>query len=108
METGVTTSQVGDAIIVDVTGDIDITSAPAVTAALEPHLGHTGVVVVDLSQTNFIDSTGLSVFVGAAQICGSTSLRLVITTEPVARVFQITGLDQVLAVFDSREGALGA
>jgi anti-sigma B factor antagonist len=108
METGVSTSQLGDAVIVTVAGDIDVTSAPDLTAALQPHLDHAPILIIDLQQANFIDSTGLSVFVAAAQTRGRTTLRLVITTERIARIFSITGLDQVFGVFDSREGAMEA
>jgi anti-anti-sigma factor len=68
-------------------------------------------IVVDLSATEFVDSSGLGALIGglkAARLAGG-DLRIAGVTEPVRRVLKLTNLDRVLrdhataeAAFDER------
>ncbi len=65
-------------------------------------------LVVDLGRTRLIDSTGLSALVGgldrARQVGGSLS---VVCGQPrIVKLFQVTGLDQVFALYATVEEAL--
>ena len=51
-------------VLVRVVGDLDLDSAPALTAELKARLGPRPIVV-DLSGIDFMDSSGLGVLVGA-------------------------------------------
>ena len=65
-------------------------------------------VIVDLSEVTFMDSAGISVILNALRhqdAQGQTRAR--IPTERILRPFQITGLSGRLAIFRSREEALG-
>ena len=69
--------------------------------------GVTGVVA-DLSEVVFIDTTMLNALVvGHRRMARSDGRFAVVCTGPrVQRVLGITGLDNILAVFPSREAAL--
>ena len=82
-------------------GDLDLAGAPRVeewaSRALERGAKH---LVLDLSQTTFIDSTAVRAVLRSnelAQAAGS-SLVVVVEHNSVMRVFEITGLDKTLAI----------
>jgi len=82
-----------------VTGDLDLETAPQVLAAIEPHLaGGTEPLVLDLSRLTFIDSSGLSALIRVHQRTtdAGRGLAIVPPAPPVAKVLEITGLDEVL------------
>ena len=92
-----------DAPTVVVEGEVDVATAPFLRDELY-RLIENGAnwVVVDLSGMDFIDSTGLGVFVGALKRAreggGGVELR---GLKPSARkVFEITGLDSAFTIAD--------
>lgn len=64
-------------------------------------------VVIDLSEVDFIDSTGLGVLMGAAKRVRSAGgdIRLVMAGSRLADLIELTRLDRVLDVFDSVSAA---
>lgn len=95
--------------VVSVSGDLDVVGAPQVRSAIMRTIadGHTDLVI-DLTHTDFVDSFGLGVLVGALKRIRAVDGRLVVVlTEPrVLKVFEITGLDQVFDLVDSVDAAL--
>jgi anti-sigma B factor antagonist len=95
--------------VVVVPGDIDITNAGQLRAALLEAAAHgPGTIVVDMAQTRFCDTAGLHTLVGAhkrAQAEGGQVL-LVMSGPGVLRIFQITGLDRVIPHVTNLEEAL--
>jgi anti-sigma B factor antagonist len=91
--------------------EIDITNATALRAALlEAAVHGRGAMVADMSRTQFCDSAGLHVLVGAhkrAQAEGG-ELLLVIPATTVLRIFAITGIDRMIPNFSNLEDALAA
>jgi anti-sigma B factor antagonist len=97
--------------VVEVSGEIDLHSAPQLRAELLK-VGEVAKprYVIDLNEVSFIDSTGIGVLVGALKrarekagnlhFCGAQSR--------VKRVFESTGLMRALPLFDSREAAIAA
>ena len=89
--------------VVTVRGEVDVATAPT----LKDHLatcserGDT-YLVVDLEGVPFLDSTGLGVLIGAAkrQRDHGGDLRLVATEPRVVKVFEITGLLEMLPIHD--------
>ena len=89
--------------------EIDITNAEAlrsalVTAAADGH----GTLVVDMTGTQFCDSSGLHTLIAAhkrAEAEGREVL-LVIPSTTVLRVFALTGMDRVIPNFTSLPEAL--
>jgi anti-anti-sigma factor len=95
--------------VLTVTGELDLASAPALEEELDKVLnGGPGVVVLDLRQLEFIDSTGLSVLVKAHQRAqeADCTFGLVRGGAQVQRLLSLTGLEDRLTVADSPEELL--
>lgn len=103
MDVTVNSQEHGNVVLVTVSGDVDVYTA----AGLRDHLdrliatGHRHLVL-DLREVPFMDSTGLGVLVGRLKLTRlqKGSLRVACTVPRILRVFEITGLNQVLAVYD--------
>jgi anti-sigma B factor antagonist len=95
--------------IVAVSGEVDLYTAADLRAALS-HAVEEGCtsLVIDLTETHFMDSTGLSTLVSAQKRMRSRGGKLVIVNvDPsLAYTFQITGLDLVFKVVGDRVEAL--
>jgi anti-sigma B factor antagonist len=89
--------------------EIDITNAPALQSALLEAGAHGyGTLVVDMTGTQFCDSSGLHTLLAAhkhAQAEGG-ELLLVISATRVLRIFQLTGIDRIIPNFTSLDQAL--
>jgi anti-sigma B factor antagonist len=69
--------------------------------------GGPGIVVLDLSEVEFIDSSGLGAIVASMKTMGKEkTLALAGLTPSVARVFQLTRMDSVFRLFPTLDGAL--
>lgn len=95
--------------VVAVSGEVDVYTAPRLRDSFTDLVadGHTRVVV-DLTNVDFMDSTGLGVLVGGLKKVRARggSLELVCTQERLLKIFQITGLAKVFVIHDSVEGAV--
>jgi anti-sigma B factor antagonist len=89
--------------------EIDITNAEALRAALlEASANGHDTLVVDMTRTQFCDSSGLHTLIAAhkrAEAEGREML-LVIPSTIVLRVFALTGMDRVIPNFTSLPEAL--
>jgi len=95
--------------VINVRGEIHVSTAPQFSECLTEALadGKTAVVL-DLSEVEFIDSTGLSVLLNGLRrvIRRQGSLALVCSNPTVLRLFQITRLDGTFDIHPAREPAL--
>lgn len=110
-ELTVTSEDLGPFTVVETTGDLDLVSAPVLRTSLESLFRDGRIrLVLDLRGVPFVDSTGLGVLVGALRAVKphGGDIRIVCTADRVLRVFSITGLDQVFAVYDTPESAVEA
>jgi anti-sigma B factor antagonist len=101
----------GDAPGVLVRGEIDINTSPALGEALERAiLDAVGAFIVDLSDVEFIDSTGIHTLLRARDLLGreDRALAVVCPYGPVRRVFELSGSSELFALFASREEAEAA
>jgi anti-sigma B factor antagonist len=99
----------GDALVLELEGQIDLYSAPAFK---ERMLGAIDEgkrrIVVDLSKVDFMDSTGLSVLVGAWKRVSpeNGSVTIVTDQDEVRRLFELVGLDYAFAIVADRDEAI--
>jgi anti-sigma B factor antagonist len=92
---------VADVPVLVVHGEVDVYSAPALKDHIASALGDSSAIaVVDLSQVEFMDSTGLGALVAARTAATEAGgrLPLVCDRDRILRLFQITGLDTVFEV----------
>jgi anti-sigma B factor antagonist len=100
----------GCAVIVTVEGDVDVATAGILRRTVDRALTEAGEhpVVIDLSGVSFLASRGLSTLVEAHRAAEpGQPLRVVVDhARPVIRPLQLSGLDNVLALFHDVAGAL--
>ncbi|MBA3430263.1 MAG: STAS domain-containing protein [Actinobacteria bacterium] len=109
MELGLEVRKGGSHSIVDVSGEIDVYTAPKLREKLIELVSEgEHNIVINLEEVDFLDSTGLGVLVGALKrVKGHNgTLALICTQDKILKVFQVTGLDKVFAIHDSEDAAL--
>lgn len=107
MNLSIQTIEENEKSILKLSGEIDAYTAPELKEALLPLTSKSGnTVEVDLAHVNYMDSTGLGVFVSALKSSkeNDTSLKLVHLQDRVARLFNITGLDGIININDTIRG----
>ncbi len=111
MEITLATRQEQGRSIVEVAGEVDVHTAPELDVAVSALISDGATrVVIDLSNVEFLDSTGLGVLVKALKRLRESdgSLDVVATTDRITKVFRITGLDAVIGIHASVDDALAA
>jgi anti-sigma B factor antagonist len=95
---------------IEVSGVIDLFTAPELKRRLLALVDGDGELLVDLTNASYLDSTGLGVLLSAAKRSAQLGGSLVIAgAQPeIARVFHITGLDSLFTILPTREEGLAA
>jgi anti-anti-sigma factor len=97
------------AVVIGVRGELDLASSPALEQELERGAAATAeVVIVDLRNLEFMDSTGLSVLVRAHQRATENGQRFGVVRGPqqVQRLLSLTGVADRLNLADSPDELL--
>lgn len=94
-----------DAVLVTVSGEVDMATSPGLWDAAERAIGvaEGRAVVIDLNGVSFFDSHGLASLDRAADAARSRNVPLRVVAaagHPARRVLELTGMDKVLAVYD--------
>jgi anti-sigma B factor antagonist len=94
--------------VVALEGELDLERAPSLKWALVDSIdAGRHQLVVDLSQVRFMDSTALSVLVGVNRSLGSGArLSIVCVNANVLKIFELSGMDGVFAIFPTVDDAL--
>src|SRR5580704_8397354 len=104
--------QGNDVVVLVAGGEIDYSASPQLSERLSERIdGGITRVVLDLSTVTFIDSTAIGALVSAAtrlRELGGGTLAVVCPEENrrVVRIFEIAGVDSVIAMHGSREDAI--
>jgi anti-sigma B factor antagonist len=110
MNFDIKTEQLGDdAYVISLAGEVDLYTAPEFKQQLLEVIGQGGrEVIVDFSDTTFIDSTTLGVLVGGVKRLRTNEgqLSLVCSDRNITKIFEITGLDRVFTIFPTRDEAV--
>lgn len=89
--------------LVAITGELDIAAEPEVAEALTAASARTGLLVVDLTPTSFMDSTGLKLLAAAARQVGDRLAVVCPLGTPVRRVLVIAGMVEAVRVVERVE-----
>jgi anti-sigma B factor antagonist len=100
---------IDDIEVFELTGSLDIATSPTVRAALTSASERGGhQLIVDLTQVEFLDSTGLGALIGgqrrAREFGGE--VRIVAKEGQILRLLRITGLLKVFSVYPTLEDAV--
>lgn len=95
-------------IVVHVSGEIDMSTAPSLSAELERAVGGDGAtpqVVVELGHVRFLDARGLAALVKGSQTARRAGRQLVLSNPSpmIRRLLAITGLETQLPVDEEAE-----
>jgi anti-sigma B factor antagonist len=99
----------GKATIVAVSGELDLASSPALQEELDRvSASDPDLLIIDLRELDFMDSTGLSVLVRAHQRAEDQGRRLAMVKGPqqVQRLLSLTGVAERLTLVDRPEELL--
>jgi anti-sigma B factor antagonist len=104
------TDQLGpDAFVIALSGEVDLYTAPEFKQQLLEVIGQGGKeIIVDFTDTTFIDSTTLGVLVGGVKRLRPNGgrLALVCNDRNITKIFEITGLNKVFEIYDTRDDAV--
>jgi anti-sigma B factor antagonist len=97
--------------VLAVRGEIDLFTAPELKQVLAESIEAGRIrIIVDLTDTTFLDSTALGVLIGAVKRLRSRdgALAIVNIDDNIAKTFEITGLDQIFTIVPTRDEAIDA
>ena len=93
--------QVGDVVNIFVSGEVDIYTSQGLKERLYSIVDSTQANLrIDCKELNYIDSTGLGIFVGALKKAKQLDKKIYITNlkDNIKKLFIITGLDKVFII----------
>jgi anti-sigma B factor antagonist len=99
----VTVSTNGDRATVALRGELDLSGVDRAREAVErAEAGDATLLVLDLSELDFIDSTGLEVVLRAARRAHESGRRLIVQrpSRYVRRLLEMTAIDQSLDIVE--------
>jgi anti-anti-sigma factor len=99
--------RVGRRAVLSVAGEVDIRTADDLRAAIETAATRVFEIWLDLSETTFMDSSGLHAMAQARTRLVDASLRLALICPdgPVLRVLKLTGFDRMFEIHATRSEA---
>lgn len=101
--------QVDKDVEVKIHGEIDAYTAPKLRETIFPLAEQESVfITIDLSDVAYMDSTGLGVFVGLFKNVRAHGgeFRLVGLSERLQRLFDITGLAEIITITSDTKGGI--
>ena len=99
----------GRAVVLELAGEIDMQCSTTLRGKLmELFTARPSVLVVNMTQVGFMDSSGLATLVEALKWChrNGSQLKLVGLAEGVRSVFEIARLESLFQIYDSEAEAL--
>jgi anti-sigma B factor antagonist len=102
------------AVVATLSGELDAHDAPRLREVFVNAVALLGetegrrLFVLDLSRVEFLDSTALGTMIGALRRVREAGgeMRVVLPESQALRIFEVTGLDQVLDVYATKDAAL--
>lgn len=106
---GVEESRVNDAVVLAVSGEVDMLTAPQLEEAIRTALtARPAALVIDLSKVEFLASAGMSVLVTAqAEAQPHTRLAVVAEGAATSRPIKLMGIDALVPLYRDLDSALG-
>lgn len=98
------------AVVIMLSGDLDLATAPELRNALQEALTERPNLVLDMSDLRFLDSTGIGVLVRIHKKASALGGVLAFADVPsnVVKILEVTCLDRIFPVYPTVEDALHA
>ena len=85
--------------IIELTGRLDTTTAPALDKTLNEDIGDTKNLVLDIKKLEYVSSAGLRVFLSAQKKMQKIgSMKVMNVREEIMEVFEMTGFSDILTI----------
>lgn len=95
--------------LITIAGELDLRSEEQLEQTLARAAGQDGGLVLDMTALRFMDSSGLRVVLRSSASLEAAGRRVaiaVVDASPVSRLFSLTGVDDRLSLFSTREEAV--
>lgn len=103
-------TQIKNILVVSISGELDDHTAPRLREAVETELdkGSANKIVLDCTNLEFMDSSGLGVILGRYKRLKSMDGNMVACNlnPQVDKIFELSGLKRIIQVYSSAEEAL--
>ena len=99
----------GEISVIEINGEVDMYSSPDVrTIIIELTKSKKPTIMIDLRNVCYMDSSGLATLVEGLQLTGKYdgAFKLINLRDEVLEVFELTRLDHIFEIYDSKELAL--
>ena len=105
-----TVKQHGPSTVLSLSGDVDMKTSPKARKLILQLLEKKDHLLVDLSATTYIDSSGVATLVEGLQLAKNTNLQFGLTSvsDAALQVLHLARLDLVFAIYESVEEGLTA
>jgi len=106
----VTESRLGEAATLRVVGRVDSSVSKLLEQKVADVIAHDSAIVVDVGEMHYVSSAGLRSFITLAKHARAKNqtISLCGMRDEVAEIFEISGLLDLFAVYDSVEAAVAA
>lgn len=107
MNLNIALTEKNNTTVVDLSGEIDIYTAPKLKETLTPLTEKAGhLLEIDLKNVGYMDSTGLGVFISVLKSSRehNSDFKLLNLQDRVARLFTITGLNEIMDINEDNDG----
>lgn len=103
----VTEGRLGEATILRISGRVDSSVCKLLEQKVQDVVGRDSAVIMDLHDMNYVSSAGLRSFITLAKHAHANNRTVALCgmCEEVAEIFEISGLLELFAVYDSVEAA---
>ena len=92
-------TRIAEDTVIEVTGRLDTTTAPALEKTVNENVENTKNLVLDMNGLEYISSAGLRVLLGAQKKMNQVgSMRVINVCEEVMDVLEMTGFADILTV----------
>ncbi|MBP5441632.1 MAG: STAS domain-containing protein [Treponema sp.] len=96
----ITVNKTSESTILEVSGRLDTTTAPAFEAQVKEYFNKTKLLILDIKNVEYISSAGLRVVLQAHKGMGVYSGKLIVKnpSDFCQQVFEATGMDSILFI----------
>ncbi|MDP6541826.1 MAG: STAS domain-containing protein [Phycisphaerales bacterium] len=101
--------KIDDTVVIVLRSDVDMSQSITLREFLKPLLQTpSGKIIVDLTEVNYMDSSGLATLIEALQICKQYNTHFIICSLSVGvrSIIELARLDTIFDIRENREDAL--